>query len=209
MTSRAVITGGGEGAPTRLYGVHLDITQHKEAEQRIWQVSQHDPLTGLPNRALIHGFAEPMLAAARRSGALVAVLFVDMDRFKPINDEHGHAVGDEVLKEIARRLRTSVRESDLVGRLGGDEFLLVLNDVRSTDSAMRVARVCISRLGQPYRIDSLELRTTPSIGISLFPQHGRDIDALIRHADAAMYEAKQQVRNRFQFYQPELREKAE
>src|SRR5690606_33379939 len=188
------------GTPVWIRGVHLDITERKEIENRIRQISQHDPLTRLPNRALLHEFAEPLLAAARRNERQAAVLFVDLDHFKPINDQHGHDVGDEVLKEVARRLRTSVRESDLVGRLGGDEFLLVLADIRSEESASRVARLCLKRLSQPYLLRGLELRTTCSIGISLFPQDGDDLGALIHHADAAMYQAKHEGRNKFQFF---------
>lgn len=208
IASRAVVTVDETGTPVWIRGVHLDITERKEIENRIRQISQHDPLTGLPNRALLHEFAELLLAAARRNERQAAVLFVDLDHFKPINDQHGHDVGDEVLKEVARRLRTSVRESDLVGRLGGDEFLLVLADIRSEESASRVARLCLKRLSQPYLLRGLELRTTCSIGISLFPQDGGDLGALIHHADAAMYQAKHEGRNKFQFFHPALSEQA-
>jgi len=206
--SRTVRTAGESGELTRLQGVYLDITERKEIEKRIRQVSQHDPLTGLPNRALLHEFTAPRLAAAARNGSGAAVLFVDMDRFKPINDRYGHEAGDEVLKEIARRLRSSVRESDLVGRLGGDEFLVVLTDLRSDEAVERVARLCIKRLDKPYMVGELELRTTPSIGISVFPRDGHDFDALIRAADAAMYEAKRSGRNTFRFYRPERGQQA-
>jgi diguanylate cyclase (GGDEF)-like protein/PAS domain S-box-containing protein len=208
IASRAVLTVDEAGTPIRVRGVHLDITERKEIENRIRQISQHDPLTGLPNRALLHEFAEPLLAAARRNERQAAVLFVDLDHFKPINDQHGHDVGDEVLKEVARRLRTSVRESDLVGRLGGDEFLLVLADIRSEESVNRVARLCLERLSEPHLLRGLELRTTCSIGISLFPQDGDDLGTLIHHADAAMYQAKHGGRNKFQLFHPALSEQA-
>ena len=202
ISSRAVLSRDDNGTPVRIHGVHVDITERKEVEERIRQISQHDPLTGLPNRALIHEFAESFLATARRGRRQVAVLFVDLDEFKPINDEHGHEAGDEVLKEVARRLRASVRESDLVGRLGGDEFLIVLADVQSEAAAARVARVCLRRVDRPYTFRGKSLCTTPSIGIALFPRDGGDVDTLIRHADAAMYRAKSEGRNTFRFYEP-------
>lgn len=198
--SRGLITRDDAGQPIKVRGVYLDITERKHTETRIRQISQHDPLTDLPNRALIHEFAQPLLAAARRDGSLIAVLFVDLDRFKPINDEHGHAVGDEVLKKVARRLRVSVREADLVGRLGGDEFLVLLVGLRSDEAAARVARVCLKRLNQPYQVGELKLHTTPSIGISMFPRDGKNMETLIRHADEAMYEVKHSGRNNFRFY---------
>lgn len=201
--SRTVRAADTSGEFVRLEGVYLDITERKEIEKRIRQVSQHDPLTGLPNRSLFHEFAAPRLASAARNAGWVGVLFVDMDRFKPINDNYGHEVGDEVLKEIARRLRTSVRASDLVGRLGGDEFLVLLTDARSEEAIARAARVCLNRLNRPYRVGELELHTTPSIGISVFPRDGDDFDTLIRKADAAMYEAKHSGRNTFRFYRGE------
>lgn len=208
IASRAVVTVDETDTPVWVRGVHLDITERKEVENRIRQISQHDPLTSLPNRALFHEFAQPLLAGARRHERQVAVLFVDLDRFKPINDQHGHEVGDEVLKEVAQRLRASVRESDLVGRLGGDEFLLVLTDIRSEENASRVARLCLGRINRPYLVHGLELRTTCSIGISLFPRDGDDLGTLIHHADAAMYAAKHKGRNRFHFFQPALNKKA-
>lgn len=208
IASQVLVVRDAEGAPERIHVVHKDISDRKEIEDRIRQVSQHDPLTGLPNRALVHEFAEPMLAAARRNNSQVAVLFIDMDRFKPINDQHGHEVGDKVLIEIARRLRASVRGTDLVGRLGGDEFVVVLADTRSEEAAARVSRVCLERLDTPYRIRGLELHTTASIGISLFPRDGCDIDTLIRHADTAMYEAKHSGRNRYCFFRSESRRSA-
>lgn len=200
IASRAVVSRDEEGVPVRLHGVHMDVTERKQIEQRIRRISQHDPLTGLPNRALIREFADPLLASVRRQGKLAAVLFIDMDRFKPINDTHGHEVGDEVLKEIALRLKDSVRETDLVGRYGGDEFLVVLADVASEFAVGNVAQTCLDRLSRPYRVRGLELHTSPSIGIGLFPRDGADTDALIRSADAAMYKAKEQGRNRFRFF---------
>lgn len=172
------------------------------------ELAQHDALTGLPGRGLSFQFAERLLAGARRGGTRVAVLFIDMDRFKPINDTYGHDVGDAVLKEIARRLKAGVRGEDAAGRVGGDEFLAVLSHIHDAADAARAARHLVASLGRPYLVDGLELRSSPSIGIALFPDDGEDIDTLVTNADMAMYHAKQSGRNCFQFYLPKLNEHA-
>jgi diguanylate cyclase (GGDEF)-like protein len=158
----------------------------------------------LPNRALIYELANQMVGASKRGSERLAVLFFDLDRFKPINDTYGHETGDKMLQEVARRLTANVRSSDLVGRLGGDEFIAILTDVHADIDAAHAASHLLGCLGMPYEIDSLELRTSPSIGISMYPEDGRDIDTLIRHADAAMYHAKNQGRNTYQFFTPEI-----
>ncbi|MDK9556018.1 EAL domain-containing protein [Marinobacter sp. M216] len=152
--------------------------------------AQHDDLTDLPNRTLIYEFAERLIAGAERAHSHMAVLFIDMDRFKPINDEHGHAIGDAVLAEVARRLREGVREEDSVGRIGGDEFLAALSHLQSPSDAAKVARHLVKALSRPYRVDGLVLHTTPSIGIALYPEDGKTPDQLTRAADQAMYLAK-------------------
>jgi diguanylate cyclase (GGDEF)-like protein len=166
--------------------------------------AQHDALTGLPNRQLTYEFAEQLLAGARRGAAGCAVLFIDMDRFKPINDTYGHAVGDAVLKEIARRLRACVRKEDIVGRLGGDEFLVVLSHVHEAVDAGKAAQHIIDLLGKPYLVGALELHSSPSIGIARFPDDGDDIEQIIRNADIAMYLAKENGRHTFRFFTPGL-----
>jgi len=181
----------------------IDITQQKKAEEKILHAARHDPLTGLPNRALIYELGLHLLASARRNKGKAAVLFFDLDRFKPINDTYGHTAGDKMLQEVARRLSGAVRSSDLVGRLGGDEFIAILGIDSETDVS-RAALHLLSRLSEPYQIDTLELRTSPSIGISIYPNDGRDIDTLIRNADAAMYHAKSRGRNTIQFFTPEI-----
>ena len=195
-----------DGAPRRVIAVTEDISERKQVAERIRVVSQHDPLTGLPNRALLYEFADHLLATARRDGTRAAFLFVDLDRFKPINDTYGHDVGDAVLKEVAIRLGECVRRGDLVARLGGDEFLAVLSQIHSEEDAARAARHALDRIGQPYHFRNLELTVTPSIGISLFPQNGTSIDELIKNADTAMYHAKDGRQNDFQFFQPEFNE---
>lgn len=181
----------------------IDITQQKKAEEKILHAARHDPLTGLPNRALIYELGLHLLASARRNNGKAAVLFFDLDRFKPINDTYGHTAGDKMLQEVARRLSGAVRSSDLVGRLGGDEFIAILGIDNETDVS-RAALHLLSRLSEPYQIDTLELRTSPSIGISIYPNDGLDVDTLIRNADAAMYHAKSRGRNTIQFFTPEI-----
>ncbi|HYG32402.1 MAG TPA: EAL domain-containing protein, partial [Methylophilaceae bacterium] len=190
-----------------VYGVgsfSLDITEQKYAEQRALHAAQHDPLTGLPNRTIVYEFGSKLINSAVRHRKCLAVLFFDLDRFKPINDTYGHEVGDKMLQEVAQRLRNSLRSGDVIGRIGGDEFVAILDDVRSESDVGLAARNLLTVLREPYHVDSLELRTSPSIGISLCPHDGTDIDVLIRHADAAMYQAKASGRNNFQFFTSDI-----
>lgn len=175
----------------KLIGTQLDITENKLAEQRVREAAQHDPLTGLPNRALIFEYADHLIAAAQRSRKRGAVLFIDLDRFKPINDLYGHEIGDKLLQEAAQRLLECVRAEDLVGRLGGDEFVVVLPHADVEHPAVTVAQHVLETLSMPFEIDALELSISASVGISYFPQHGTDVDTLIHAADLAMYQAKQ------------------
>lgn len=181
-----------------------DITKRKEAEANILHASMHDSLTGLPNRAMLFEYAGRMLSHSRRINTCAAVLFLDLDRFKPINDSHGHETGDEVLKEVADRLSRSLRAEDIVVRLGGDEFVILLQDIKSASYAGEVASYIVTKVNEPYLINDLALSLSTSIGISVFPGDGEDIDTLISHADAAMYQAKQAGRNNFQFYSAEF-----
>ncbi len=157
--------------------------------------AQHDALTGLPNRRLLIDRLNQATSAARRRGRCVGVLFVDLDRFKEINDTQGHDAGDFVLKQVARRLQSCVREADTVAREGGDEFVIVLPDLEVPEDAMRVADKVLIELAKPIDFGEAKTRVTPSIGISLYPRDGSDIELLIRHADQAMYSAKSAGRN--------------
>ena len=170
------------------------------------EMAQHDVLTGLPNRKLSCEFAERLLNSARRGHSQVGVLFIDMDRFKPINDTYGHEVGDAVLKEVARRLKTCVRGEDTAGRLGGDEFLVVLSHIHGAANAAHVAQHLVASLSEPYCVGDLVLHSSPSIGISLFPEDGSDLDILLQHADVAMYHAKEEGRGTFRLYTPAMNE---
>jgi diguanylate cyclase (GGDEF)-like protein len=184
---------------------HLDIARMR---QEAVASAQHDPLTGLPNRKLTLESAERLFSSARRHRKRVAVLFIDMDRFKPINDTYGHKAGDAVLREVGQRLKACVRTEDVVGRLGGDEFLAVLSHVESAQDAGRAARHVIEALGRPYVVDGHELHSSPSIGIALFHDDGEDMEQLILNADVAMYHAKENGRNNFQYFTKEMNDQA-
>ncbi|MCX8085279.1 MAG: EAL domain-containing protein [Rhodocyclaceae bacterium] len=184
------------------------IFERMQAEQRIWHIAHHDALTGLPNRALLTDRLEQALAQATRSADRVAVMFLDLDRFKSINDTLGHEVGDELLKEIAQRLKGAVRAADTVARLGGDEFVVLLQDITDPEDAARVAEKIIAAFAPPVKIGPHELRSSTSIGIALFPEDGEDAYTLMRHADTAMYQAKRSGRNQFHFFSARLSESA-
>ncbi len=185
---------------THYIASYTDISERKAAEARIEFIAHHDVLTGLFNRYSLEERLEQSLLAARRNKDKVAVMFIDMDRFKNINDSLGHHTGDALLMEIGNRLDREVRESDIVARLGGDEFVVVLSGVDSTLAAGSVAAGIVRRLGEVYSIDEKILHITASVGISMFPADGEDVETLMKHADAAMYHAKDKGRNNFQFF---------
>ncbi|PYQ21263.1 MAG: hypothetical protein DMF79_08595, partial [Acidobacteria bacterium] len=180
-------------------GTLIDITDRKLAAERVEFHAYHDSLTGLPNRIHLRERMHPALAQARRSGRGLAVMFLDLDHFKVVNDTLGHPVGDRLLQEVASRLRECVREDDMVARVGGDEFILLLPSVRHAEGAARIARKLLDRIEDVFDADGHELSVTTSVGIALFPQHGEDEETLLRNADAAMYRAKELGRNGYQF----------
>ncbi|OWW21348.1 hypothetical protein AYR66_19555 [Noviherbaspirillum denitrificans] len=186
----------------------LDISERKRAEERIRQTSLHDPLTGLPNRGLLFECAARIFSGVRRAHKHTAVLYFDLDRFKPINDNYGHQVGDEVLKQVAKRLTETIRGADSVFRLGGDEFLILLSEIHDDAQAGDVARHLLWEISRAYYVHGLELTLSTSIGISVYPRDGQDLETLMSHADAALYRAKQVGRNGVQFYSEELAAKA-
>ena len=192
------------GTLTHYVAMFTDITERKRAEERIHFLAHHDALTELPNRFSLEARLEQALIDARRHNWHVGVLFIDLDRFKVINDTLGHHVGDRLLIEVAKRFSAAVRESDMVARLGGDEFVIVLPDMDGAEAAAHVALKIISSLLNPVRIDGNDLHTSPSIGISIYPNDGLSVDAVMKNADTAMYHAKALGRNNYQFFAEEM-----
>lgn len=189
---------------THYAALFSDITKLKENEERIRSLAYYDPLTNLPNRRLFQDRLSVAISHAHRNQARLAVLFVDLDRFKRINDSLGHAVGDRLLQQVTARLQAAVREDDTVARMGGDEFVILLTEVESVDHVVHIARRIIEEATKPVLIDERELVVTCSLGISFYPDDGEDIGDLIQNADTAMYRAKDMGRNSYQLYSPEM-----
>ena len=214
----------GEGA--EIIGCWIDITARRLAEERIRSLAYYDTLTGLPNRAFMRELLEQALASARRRGNRLAVLFLDLDQFKQLNDTYGHDQGDMLLRAVAQRLGTCIRSSDRVfrepdveetaveaqresiSRLGGDEFVVILSEIGGADDAANVARRIIEGLAPPIPLASEEVTITVSIGISIYPDDATDAHILLKHADAAMYNAKDQGRNHYAFFHKGLDQRA-
>ncbi len=192
------------GLPAHYIWILADITERKRAEERMRHIAQHDALTGLPNRLALAMRLAQLLPEARRHHWRLAIMFIDLDRFKIINDTLGHQVGDELLREVACRLSAVIRETDFVARLGGDEFVIILPGISSPADAAMVAGKIIARLSTPIEAEGHELHTSPSIGISIFPDDGPDGDAVMKNADLAMYHAKAAGRNNYQFFTAEM-----
>ena len=188
--SRIIPWNGGTAVQTAV----LDITLRKQYEERLRHQANFDPVTGLPNRSLALDRLISAIESARRRATRVSVLFIDVDRFKKINDTLGHAAGDRVLRSVAQRLKASVRRMDTVARQGGDEFVVLLSDVRLRSDAEAVSAKIAEACAEPFMLDGHEAVVTLSIGIASFPEDGDSAEALLRHADAAMYVAKRKRR---------------
>jgi diguanylate cyclase (GGDEF)-like protein/PAS domain S-box-containing protein len=204
VQEQAEFTFNHDGTPVQVIGTLLDVTQRKMAEDQLAHLAHHDGLTGLPNRVLLLERLSQTIAYAQRNSRVVAVLYLDLDRFKVINDTLGHGVGDELLKAVAERLARAVRASDTVARPGGDEFIIVLADVASETDVRSVADKIVMTFNDPFIVDENEFFISPSIGISIYPNDGTDVDTLIKNADAAMYQAKDKGRNNIQLYTAEI-----
>ncbi|MDA7088452.1 diguanylate cyclase [Pseudomonas sp. SA3-5] len=187
------------GQPIRMMGVVRDISEEKASVNQLKQIARHDPLTGLPNRLLLEECLTQALARARRNVTRVALVFIDLNGFKRVNDEHGHAVGDQLLVGTARRLQQTLRESDMVARLGGDEFVVIIEDLARSkslhDEAHVISEKILQRLSQPLKLGNSSHQVGASLGIAMFPEHGPNIDSLIHIADQAMYAAKRNGNN--------------
>ncbi len=189
-------------------GISRDITARKRADELIWQQANYDLLTELPNRRMFHELLEQAIRKAKRYNTSLAMLFIDLDHFKDINDTFGHYIGDTLLKEAAERLRRCVRESDIVARAGGDEFVVLLDDVIDPSDVNRVAQNILSALSSPFNLDTRIAHVSASVGVTFYPEDATTIEDLMKNADHAMYAAKNSGRNRFQYYVPAMQEEA-
>ncbi|WP_114394964.1 EAL domain-containing protein [Oleisolibacter albus] len=208
IEARGQVLRDDQGKALRFTGTMSDVSDRKRFEEQLMYVSTHDPLTGLPNRSLVQDRVRHALAHAERKGTTVAVLLLDLDRFKLINDSLGHQTGDKLLRAMAQRLTASVRAADTVARQGADEFLILAEDLPDPQMAGRIAETILLGMSRPFNIDGQQLFVTGSIGISLYPTDAADIDALIRDADTAMHTAKVVGGNGFRFFTPQMNEVA-
>jgi diguanylate cyclase (GGDEF)-like protein/PAS domain S-box-containing protein len=198
-----------QGAFLGYRGTGRDITEQKQVEEKIRHMAHHDALTQLPNRALLHDRIGQAIAQAQRNGEVLALLFIDLDRFKTVNDSLGHPVGDRLLQAVAGRLTGCTRGSDTIARIGGDEFVVLLGNLDRPEAARHVAQKVLDALSAAVTIDGHELKVTPSIGICAYPHDGTDVETLMRNADTAMYHAKQVGRNNYQFFTQAMNDAAQ
>lgn len=197
------------GELEQVYASFQDISHQRDSAEVIWRQANFDALTGLPNRNMLRDRLQQAVKQTRRDNRVLALMFIDLDRFKEVNDTLGHAAGDALLVEAARRIRSCVRETDTAARLGGDEFTVVLSQLPDSGLAEEVAQTLISRLEMPFHVHNEVLYVSASIGITLFPNDADDIDTLLRNADQAMYVAKAMGRNRVSFFTPALQQAAQ
>lgn len=197
-----------DGKPVRMIGTHTDITNRKTSEAQVTHLAHYDQLTGLPNRVLFLDRFRQDIKKAQRTGQTVTLMFLDLDKFKEVNDSLGHDMGDMLLKNVAQRLESCVRESDTVARMGGDEFTIILNDMNSQINIERIAQDILDKVTSPFHLADEVIHVSTSIGISNYPKDGSEVELLLKNADQAMYAAKEQGRNRFQYFTPTMQEEA-
>jgi len=193
-----------DGALLGYRGVFKDITENKQAEERIKFLAYYDILTGLPNRILFNDRLETAISQARRDKSILALMFLDLDRFKTVNDTLGHAAGDELLKKVAARLKSCIRSNDTLARLGGDEFTILLPRINSTEEVVGIAHRVLKAMNSPFDLKENQIFITTSIGVAVYPNDGADSQAILKNADKAMYRAKEQGKNRFMFLDKDI-----
>lgn len=203
LTGMPAFTDSGEFRGYR--GIGRDITERKLSEEHIQYLATHDSLTELPNRFMFSKLLNVAIESARRHHRKLAVLFIDLDRFKNINDTLGHEAGDQLLTEVAKRLKACLRASDLVGRLGGDEFVILLQEIEDAEQAVKVAQKILATTIEPVVVQQQECRVTASVGICFYPDDAQDEQTLMKNADIAMYRAKEEGKNTYQFYSPDIK----
>lgn len=204
-----VIARDSQGQPLRMIGTHTDITRWKQSEALIWQQANFDSLTGLPNRRMMRDRLEQDMRRSRRENTTLALMLIDLDHFKEVNDTLGHDHGDRLLLEAARRIHQCVRQTDTVSRMGGDEFTVALPNLTSSLRVESIAQQIITSLSAPFQLDHERAYVSASIGIALYPSDAQDIDELLKHADQALYVAKDNGRNRFSYFTPALQDEAQ
>jgi diguanylate cyclase (GGDEF)-like protein/PAS domain S-box-containing protein len=189
-----------KGELSNYIAIFSDLTERRAIDEKIEFLAYHDPLTGLPNRLLLHDRFKQAVASATRENTMIAVLFLDLDKFKQVNDALGHAIGDELLQLVAKRIEQSVREVDTVSRIGGDEFAVLLTDLRDAQTVSLIAEKILKELAAPFTLSATTVHSSLSIGISFYPNDGLELDLLLRMSDASMYHAKNCGRNNYRFF---------
>ena len=208
VLENASLVDGPDGPHSLIEGTVIDITERKRAEEQVKHLAFHDALTGLPNRLLLNDRMTVALAQAHRSRQKLATLYLDLDRFKMINDSLGHTIGDELLRRVAERLRACVREGDTVARMGGDEFVILISRLSSEGDADTIARKILAAVRLPFAVEQRDFFLTTSLGVSLYPNDGIDAETLLQNADTAMYRAKEYGRDTYQLYAPAMNARA-
>ena len=204
VASQAELEYDHDGRAVLLVGTLLDVTDRTRTQQEIHHLANYDSLTGLPNRNLLHDRLQQAIVQSARMQGSVGILFLDLDRFKGVNESLGHKAGDQLLRTVAERLRVCVRESDTLARVGGDEFVIILSIVADEDGVSSAASKILAIISEPFVIEEQELYLTTSIGVAVYPTDGADVQTLLKHADLAMYQAKDMDRNNFQFFSSDL-----